>query len=98
LKFANDHVPSKIDGHGTRMKEETKKQVRKFYAGVARLTGAVSAILAVWFGGVIVVRLSSASNGEDQTVGGALLAMSFCIVMALLLLNVRAEKPRDELR
>ena len=77
------------------MEDTTKKQIREIYAWAARLSGAVSAIFAVWIGGVIVVRLFSASNGEAMPIGGALLAMSFCIVMALLLLNVRAERPRD---
>lgn len=77
------------------MKEETRKQVRGFYAGVARLTGFVSAIFAVWFGGVILVRFFAIGNDPSEPVGGALLAMSFCIVLALLLLNVRAEKPRN---
>ncbi len=77
------------------MKENTRKQVRDFYAGVARLTGAVSAMFAVWFGGVVIVRLFRATGDSAQPVGGAILAMLICVAVALLLLSVRAERPGD---
>lgn len=77
------------------MKEESRRKIREFYAGVARLTGAVSAIFAVWFGGTVVVRLFSTNDDPAQPVVGALLAMLFCLAVALLLLSVRAKRPRD---
>jgi len=77
------------------MKDETRKQVREFYAGVARLTGAVSAIFAIWYGGVILARLFAIGGDSSEPVGGAVVAMSIFVVLALLLLNVRAERPKN---
>ena len=77
------------------MKEESKRQIREFYAGVARLTGAVSAVFAVWFGGTAVVRLFSTNDVPAQPVIGTLPAMLFCLAVAFSLLSVRAERPPD---
>jgi TRAP-type C4-dicarboxylate transport system permease small subunit len=77
------------------MKDETRKQVHEFYAGLARLLGFICAVIALWSGGLVVTRLLSAIGAEGQPIGGALLAMLFSGVVALLLLSVRAERPRD---
>lgn len=77
------------------MKDETRRQVHEFYAGIACLLGFICAVIALWSGGLVVIRLSSAIGSEGQPIGGALLAMSFSGVAALLLLGVKVEKPRD---
>ncbi len=77
------------------MRDETKKQIEEFYAGLARLLGLVCAVIAIWFAGLVLVRLFSALSGESEPIGGALLAMAFSGIVALLLLNVKAEKPRN---
>ena len=77
------------------MKNETRKQIYEFHAGVARLLGFICAVIALWSGGLVVTRLLSAIGGEGEPIGGALLAMSFSGVAALLLLNVKAEVPKE---
>jgi hypothetical protein len=77
------------------MKNETSKQVHEFYAGVARLTGFICAAIALWSGGQIVIRLMSAIGGEREPIGGSLVVLLFSGAIALLLLNVKAEKPEN---
>lgn len=81
--------------HGVQMKDETRKQIHEFYAGVARLLGFICAVIALWSGGLVVTRLFSAIGSEGEPIGGALLAMLFSGIVALFLLNVKAEKPRN---
>jgi len=77
------------------MKDETKRQIEAFYAGIARLLGFICAVIALWSGGLVVIRLFSALSGEGEPIGGALLAMAFSGVAALFLLNLKAENPRN---
>jgi hypothetical protein len=77
------------------MKNETHKQVHEFYAGVSRLVGFICAVIALWSGGLVVTRLFSAIGGESEPIGGALLAMLVSGIVALFLLSVKAEKPRN---
>lgn len=62
---------------------------------MARLTGVAAAIGTVWFTGILIVRLFNKDFRADLSTGTALLAIGFLLVMALLLLNVRAEKPEN---
>ena len=77
------------------MQKETRRQAREFYAAVARIAGIAAAGLAVWFGAKVITRLFWRLNGEGQPIGEVIVPMSFCLVMALLLLNVKADKPHN---
>ncbi len=85
---------SDLEFPGTQMKDDTRKQVHEFYAGLSRLLGFICAVIAIWSGGKVMARLMSVFGGDGQPIGGALLVMLFTGIMALLLLSVKAEKPR----
>ncbi len=70
------------------MRKETKQQVQELYAGVARFSGAVIAVVAVWFAVSVVVRLLN-----QEPFGGELLIAIFAGLMAAVLISARAEKP-----
>jgi len=70
------------------MRNETKRQVQELYAGVARISGAIIAAVAVWFAISVVVR-----SLNQEPFGGELLIAIFAGFMAALLISARAEKP-----
>ena len=70
------------------MREETKRQIREFYAKTSRFSGAVIALIALWYAGLFVTRLLT-----QKPAGEALLVMLFAGLMAAALLGVRAENP-----
>ena len=77
------------------MLEETKKQVREFYARVARLLGVVVAIGTIWLIGLSIFKLVTLNAGERESVYGLALAIPFGIFVTFLLLGTRAEKPQN---
>jgi len=72
------------------MREETKQQVREIYAGAARFSGAIIAVIAVWS---IVLAVMQFLNQEPF--GGSLLIAIFAGTMAAVLLSARAEDPES---
>ncbi len=71
------------------MREETKRQVREFYAKISRFSGAVIAVVAVWFAVLLVTRLLT-----QEPFGEELMMMIFTGLMAAVLLSARAEDPQ----
>jgi hypothetical protein len=71
------------------MREETKRQVREFYAKASRFSGAVIAVVAAWFAVLLVMRLLT-----QEPFGEELMMMIFAGIMAAVLLSARAEDPQ----
>lgn len=72
------------------MREETKRQVREFFAKTSRFSGAVIAVVAAWFAVLFVTRLLT-----QEPFGEELLIMVFLGLMAVVLLSARAEDPSN---
>jgi len=72
------------------MREETKRQVQEAYAGAARFSGTVIAIVAALFAVFAVKNMVS-----QEPFGGQLLGAVFLGLMAAVLITARAEKPSN---
>ena len=70
------------------MREETKQQVQEFYAGAARISGTVIAVVAAW------LAISAIKDYlREEPFGGHLLGAVFLGLMAAVLITARAENP-----
>lgn len=65
-----------------------KQQVREIYAGVARLSGAIIAVVAAWSAVSAIMRFLN-----QEPFGGSLIIAIFAGAMAAILLSARAENP-----
>ena len=70
------------------MREETKRQIAGFYAGVARLTGYAALIFALWSGYSAVKQMLN-----REPFGMELLSLAILGSMAALLITARSEYP-----
>jgi hypothetical protein len=69
------------------MHEETKLQIREFYAKASRFSGAVIAIVAICSAGWFVTKLLT-----QEPFGEALMTTVFTGLMAAVLLGARSER------
>jgi cadmium resistance protein CadD (predicted permease) len=72
------------------MREEAKRQVQEAYAGAARFSGTVIAIVAALFAVFAIKNMVS-----QEPFGGQLLGAVFLGLMAAVLITARAGKPSD---
>ena len=71
------------------MRKGMKRQVNELYAGAARFSGAVVALVAAWF---TILAVRDMLSGDPF--GGELLGAVVLGLMATVLITARAEKPR----